>query len=275
MPDEETTVQRANSLDAYKPDEIARLVDQAGVGKAALALQPLFVRAVLAGSFIAFGCLFYLVVVAGSEPITGPLRFAGGVAFSLGLVLVIIGGAELFTGNALMVMALVSGKIGLGGLLRNWGWVLLGNIVGALIIVALALAAGLGKGPLAASALAIAQAKVELGFLEAFARGILCNALVCLAVWLTFSARTAAGKTLVILLPIAGFVALGFEHCVANFFLLPLAALAEPGSGIGLGAILGNLVPVILGNVVGGGGGVALSYRLAYPELHAKRGASD
>lgn len=257
--------QPANSLDAYKPAEMAELVDEIGVGKAGLAFQPLFIRAVLAGAFIAFGCLFYLVVVAGSEPLTGPLRLVGGLAFSLGLVLVVIGGAELFTGNALMVMALVSRKITVRALCRNWTWALLGNLLGALVIVALAAMAGLADGPLVEAASRIARAKVELTPLQAFTRGILCNALVCLAVWLTISARTAAGKFLVILLPIAGFVALGFEHCVANFFLLPFAALVSPD--LGAGAIVGNLLPVILGNIVGGGGGVALSYHLAYPEL--------
>ncbi len=263
------TVNPANSLDAYKPAEIAKQVDEIGVGKAALPLQPLLCRAVLAGAFIAFGCLFYLIVIADADVLTGPLRFAGGLAFSLGLVLVVIGGAELFTGNALMVMALVSRKISALALLRNWGWVLIGNVLGALLIVTLAALAGLTEGALATAAGRIAEAKVDLSPLQAFARGILCNALVCLAVWLTLSARTAAGKFLVILLPIAGFVALGFEHCVANFFLLPFAALVVPG--IGVDAILGNLVPVILGNIVGGGGGVALAYHFAYPELQSKR----
>lgn len=262
--------QPPNSLDAYKPAEMAKQVDEIGVGKAGLSFQPLLIRAVLAGAFIAFGCLFFLIVVAGSEEVTGPLRFAGGLAFSLGLVLVVIGGAELFTGNALMVMALVSRKITLLALLRNWFWALLGNLLGALVIVAFAVMAGLADGPLIEAASRIAKAKVELSPLQAFARGILCNALVCLAVWLTISARTAAGKFLVILLPIAGFVALGFEHCVANFFLLPFAALVTPE--VGAAAILGNLVPVILGNIVGGGGGVALSYHLAYPELRAQGG---
>ncbi len=265
----ENGVHTANSLDAYKPAEIAKLVDAVGVGKASLDFQPLFTRAVLAGCFIAFGCLFYLVVVAGAEPITGPLRFLGGLAFCLGLVLVVIGGAELFTGNALMVMALVSGKIRLTALLRNWIWALIGNACGALLVVVLAIMAGLSEGLMADTARSIGIAKTSLSFGEAFARGILCNALVCLAVWLTFSARTAAGKALVIVLPIAGFVALGFEHCVANFFLLPFAVIVSPD--LGAAEISGNLIPVTLGNIVGGGGGVALAYHMAYPELHTKK----
>lgn len=258
-----STIERRESLDAYRPAEIAELVRTAGVEKAGLALGPLFTRAALAGAFIAFGALFYIVVVAGVAPPSGPVRFAGGVAFSLGLVLVMVGGAELFTGNALMVMALVDRRIGLGALLRNWAVVFVGNAVGAIAIAVLVLLSGLLEGQLGATARGIAEAKLALTPTETLARGILCNALVCLAVWLTFSARTAGGKTIVILLPIAGFVALGFEHSVANFFLLPLGALA--GAEVGLGGALGNLGPVTIGNIIGGGGGVALAYRFAYP----------
>jgi len=263
------TKDRRNSLDAYRPAEIASLVKDVGVTKAALGLQPLLIRAILAGAFIAFGCLFYIATISGATPLIGVVRFVGGIAFSLGLVLVIVGGAELFTGNALMVMALVDRRIGLAALLRNWGWVFVGNAVGAGLIAALAAMAGLLEGDFGATARNIASTKLALSPTEAFARGILCNALVCLAVWLTFSARTAAGKTIVIVLPIAGFVALGFEHSVANFFMLPFGALA--GAEVMVAGILGNLVPVTLGNIVGGGGGVALAYRLAYPAIADKR----
>lgn len=255
---------RPNSLDAYRPAEIAALVRTAGVEKARLPFVPLLTRAVLAGAFIAFGALFYILVVAGVAPPTGPLRLAGGLAFSLGLVLVIVGGAELFTGNALMVMALVDRRIRVVALLRNWGVVIAGNAAGAVAMAALVAFTGLLSGPFGTTAAAIAEAKLALTPVEALSRGILCNALVCLAVWLTFGARTAGGKTIVILLPIAGFVALGFEHSVANFFLLPLGALA--GAEVTLTGTLGNLLPVILGNIIGGGGGVALAYRFAYPD---------
>ena len=263
------TTDRRNSLDAYQPAEIASVVKEVGVAKAALGVQPLLIRAVLAGAFIAFGCLFYIVTISGAAPLTGTARFVGGIAFSLGLVLVMVGGAELFTGNALMVMALVDRRIGLVALLRNWGWVFVGNAAGATLIVGLAAMSGLLEGEFGATARSISEAKLALSPTEAFARGTLCNALVCLAVWLTFSARTAGGKTIVIILPTAGFVALGFEHSVANLFLLPLGALA--GTGVTVEGVLGNLVPVTLGNIVGGGGGVALAYRLAYPEIADER----
>ena len=261
------TTDRRNSLDAYRPPEIAALVRTAGVEKAKLALGPLVTRAVLAGAFIAFGALFYIIVVAGAAPPGGALRFAGGVAFSLGLVLVIVGGAELFTGNALMVMALVERRIALGSLLRNWGWVFAGNAAGAVGIAVLVTMTGLLDGGAGGTARAIAEGKAALAPTEAFTRGILCNALVCLAVWLTFSARSAGDKVLVIVLPIAGFVAVGFEHSVANLFLLPLGWLA--GAELGLGAAFGNLFWVTLGNILGGGGGVALAYRFAYPDAAA------
>jgi formate/nitrite transporter len=252
------------SLDAYRPAEISRLVRKAAVEKAGLELGPLATRALLAGAFIAFGALFYLLVVSGAEPVTGPTRLVGGVAFSLGLVLVIVGGAELFTGNALMVMALVDRQIGFAALLRNWGVVIVGNAVGGISMAILVLMSGLLDGEIGTTARQIAMAKVALGPVEMLARGMLCNALVCLAVWLTFSARTAGGKTTVIILPVAAFVALGFEHCVANFFLLPLGWLS--GADISLGGMFRNLAFVTLGNVVGGAGGVALAYRFAYPE---------
>lgn len=255
----EESVQEWN---AYRPDRMSVLVEASGVAKAHMYVSKVLVLAVLAGAFIAFGAAFYLAVIAGSEPLTGLVRFAGGIAFSLGLILVIVGGAELLTGNALMVMALVDGRISAARLLRNWAVVFPGNFAGALLILALFDARGLVTGNLATAARNVAETKFALGAQEAFARGILCNALVCLAVWMSFSVRTAAGKTLVIVFPITAFVALGLEHSVANMFLLPLGLLA--GAEGGVAAILANLVPVTLGNVVGGAGGVALAYWIAY-----------
>jgi len=249
-------------LDAYKPSEIAHLVETAGVNKAALAWPQTLTLAVLAGVFIGFGGAAYTIVMAGVDPAFGPARFLGGVVFSLGLILVIIGGAELFTGNALMTIALVDRRITLRALLRNWGIVLVGNAIGA---VALAYAFGLTGllgGAMQPVAVALADGKAALGPIEAFTRGVLCNALVCLAVWLSFAARTAMGKILAILWPISGFVLLGLEHSVANMYLLPQGILA--GSQADAGAMLVNLFWVTLGNIVGGAGGVALAYRFAY-----------
>ncbi|MBM3556997.1 MAG: formate/nitrite transporter family protein [Alphaproteobacteria bacterium] len=249
-------------LDAYKPAEIARLIETAGVAKTRLPLLSQVTLGGLAGAFISLGALFFLVVLAGADPGYGPVRYLGGIAFSLGLVLVIVGGAELFTGNTLLTMAwvdrLVSGK----AVLRNWVIIYFANAFGAMVILALAWLAGLDQAPLAAPAAAIAEAKLALGTVETFARAILCNVLVCLAVWLAFAARDAAGKVVVILFPIPAFVALGFEHCIANMFILPFGILA--GAPADYAALAHNLFWATLGNIVGGGGGVALSYWAAY-----------
>lgn len=248
--------------DAYKPAEIAALIETAGVAKAALPLHRMATLAMLAGAFIGFGAAFWCMAMAGADPTYGPQRVLGGVVFALGLILVVVGGAELFTGNALMVMAAVDRRIRLRALLRNWGIVWLGNLVGA---VGLALAFGLSgllDGPMGAVAAKAATAKAALGPLEAFVRGALCNALVCLAVWLSFAARTATDKILGVLWPGAGFVALGLEHSVANMFLFPAGLWA--GAEVTPAGVAGNLLWVTLGNVVGGAGGVALAYRFAY-----------
>ena len=250
-------------LDAYKPAEIAELVEKAGVTKAALPAQQMLALAILAGAFIGFGGAAYTMAMTGVDPTYGPTRFLGGLVFSLGLILVIIGGAELFIGNALMTMAAVDKRITVAALLRNWALVYLGNAIGAL---GLAVAFGLTsllEGPTGVTASTIAETKAALTPLEAFVRGALCNALVCLAVWLTFGARSVAGKILAILWPISCFVLLGLEHSVANMYLLPQGILA--GSSVQLSALLSNLFWVTLGNIVGGVGGVALAYHFAYP----------
>jgi formate/nitrite transporter len=252
----------SESHDAYKPAEIAALIETAGVAKAALPLHRVATLALLAGAFIGFGAAFWCVAMAGADPGFGPARVLGGMVFALGLILVVVGGAELFTGNALMVMAAVDGRITPGALLRNWGIVYIGNLIGA---VGLALAFGLSgllDGPMGEVAARAAVAKAGLDPLEAFVRGALCNALVCLAVWLSFAARTATDKILAVLWPVAGFVALGLEHSVANMFLFPAGIWA--GADVTMAGVICNLLWVSLGNVVGGAGGVALAYRFAY-----------
>ena len=251
-----------DSFNAYKPSKIATLVESAGVGKARLPITHMFVLAVLAGAFIGFGAAAYTAVMSGVDAAYGPARLIGGVVFSLGLILVVVGGAELFTGNALMVMAAVDRKISVPELLRSWLVVYIGNLIGA---TGLALAfgfSGLLQGPLESTALAIVQGKAALEPLEAFFRGALCNALVCLAIWLSFAARSVAGKVLAILWPISAFVLLGLEHSIANMYFFPQGWLA--GSDVALGAAITNLVLVTFGNVVGGAGGVALAYRFAF-----------
>ena len=251
-----------NDHDAYKPAEIAALIESAGVAKAQMPLGRLLTLAVLAGAFISFGAAAYLMVMTGADPGFGPQRLLGGMVFSLGLILVIVGGAELFTGNALMVMAAVDGKISAAALLRNWGVVYIGNLIGAVGLAMAFALTGLLDGPLGDTAAKIALAKATGSALPWLVKGALCNALVCLAVWLTFSARDTTGKILAILWPISAFVLLGLEHSVANMFFLPLGALA--GAEVPLGGALANLVWVTLGNIIGGAGGVAMAYRYAY-----------
>jgi len=255
-----------NSVDAYAPAEIAEQVETAGVAKAGLAALPTLVLAVLAGAFIAFGAMLYIVVVTNSGLGFGPERLVGGLAFSLGLILVLVGGAELFTGNSLIVFAWAERKITSARLLRNWGLVYCGNFIGATataVMVHWSGINGLADGAVGVTAIRIAEAKLALAPSEAFIRGILCNVLVCLAVWLCFGARSASGKILGIVFPIAGFVALGFEHSVANMYMIPAGWLV--GSElVTVGGYAANLLLVSIGNVIGGGVLVALVYWLVY-----------
>ncbi len=253
-------------LDAYAPAQIAELVEQVGERKAGLPLLSTLVLGLLAGAFIAFGAMFYTLVVTDSALGLGPTRLLGGLAFSLGLILVVVAGAELFTGNNLIVMAWAERRVSTLLLLRNWGLVYLGNLVGSLgaaLAMHLSGALSIGGGATAETAAAIALAKVGLDPLEAFFRGLLCNALVCLAVWLSFAARRVSGKILAIVFPITAFVALGFEHCVANMYLIPVALL-QGVEGLTIAGFLANLIPVTLGNVVGGSCFVALVYWVIY-----------
>lgn len=251
-----------NDHDAYKPAEIAALIEGAGVAKARMPVGQTLTLAVLAGAFIGFGAAAYLMVMTGADPGFGPHRLLGGAVFALGLILVIVGGAELFTGNALMVMAAVDRKITRGALLRNWGLVYLGNLVGAVGLACAFWLSGLLEGPIGETAMRVATAKLAGSALPWVVKGALCNALVCLAVWLTFSARDTTGKILAILWPISAFVLLGLEHSIANMFFLPLGAFA--GAEVPVGQAVAALGWVTLGNVLGGAGGVALAYRYAY-----------
>ena len=253
-------------IDAYTPAEVAHRVENAGIAKAGLGLVPTLVLAVLAGAFIAFGALLFAVVVTDSPLGFGPTRWLGGMAFSLGLVLVVVAGAELFTGNNLIVMAWASRRISTTRLFRNWSLVYAGNFAGALGTAWLVSRSGvleLGDGRLMETYAAIAATKVGLGFEQALVRGILCNILVCLAVWLCMAAHTVSGKILAIVFPISAFVAAGFEHSVANMYFIPVAIFNDLG-GADWGGLAANLVPVTLGNILGGAGLVALVYWICY-----------
>ncbi|MDH4228913.1 MAG: formate/nitrite transporter family protein [Nitrospirota bacterium] len=253
-------------LDVYSPAQIARQVRDTGVAKAHLGVLPTLTLGLLAGAFIGLGAAFYLVVVTGAMLGFGPERLLGGVAFSLGLVLVVVAGAELFTGNNLIVMAWVSRRVTLGKLLRNWTLVYLANLVGAVATAYLVHASGvleMDAGRVARTAVGVADAKVALPWTQALVRGVLCNALVCLAVWLCTAAGSVEGKVLAVVFPVSAFVALGFEHSVANMFLIPLGMFSG-ASSITPADFLGNLLPVTLGNIIGGSGLVALIYWAVY-----------
>lgn len=253
--------------DAYPPQEIARKIERLGVAKAHADTLRLLVLAVLAGAFISLAALFFTVVVTGSGMGYGPTRLLGGISFSLGLILVVVAGAELFTGNNLIAMAWASRLIGFREVLWNWFLALLGNVAGCLATVLLTVWADVASqsdGAVGQTALRIAQAKAELPLAEAFARGILCNALVCLAVWLAIGARSVTDKVLAILFPITAFVALGLEHSIANWFFLPYGIALDTQGAISLTGVARNLIAVTAGNLVGGTLLVAAVYWIAY-----------
>ena len=280
------------SIDPYSPAEMAGRAEKIGVAKVGLAAIDTVILSVLAGAFIAIAAEFTTIVGTESTLGYGVTRLLMGMAFSLGLILVVVAGAELFTGNTLIVIAWASGKVGVGSLLRNWVLVYLGNFLGSIVTVLLVYYGrvwAFDGGEVGVTALAIASAKVNLGFGQAVALGILCNALVCLAVWLCYSARSTTDKILAVVPPITAFVASGFEHSVANMYLIPMGILlsAEPtiiqaataaAGGVApdlanltwVGFATKNLLPVTIGNVIGGAILVGGVYWLAYRRASAR-----
>jgi formate/nitrite transporter len=273
------------NLDALLPPAMARKAEEVGAAKATLSTLRLFTLGVLGGAFIAFGAGFSTVATTGAAEAIGggPSRVLGGVVFSLGLVLVVVAGAELFTGNNLLVMAFVARKLGLRDLVRNWAIVYAGNFAGATGTAVLVFASGqheTADGAIGRRAVEIAAGKAALDPGEAIARGVLANVLVCLAVWLCFSARTVVDKVAAVILPITAFIAGGFEHSVANMYLLPLGLLVEGDTAPALRSddltweafFVDNLAPVTVGNVIGGAVLVGLVYALVYRERSATAG---
>ena len=265
-------------IDALLPAEMARRAELLGVRKAEMKLLNMLALALLAGAFIGLGAAFATTISAGTsgEWPYGVTRLLTGLVFCLGLILVIVGGAELFTGNNLIVMAWASKKVTTSALLRNWIIVYLGNLIGSLgtaLVIFLGKQYTFGGGAVGTTALTIANSKVHLDFIQAIALGIMCNAMVCLAVWMSYSARSVTDKILAILFPISGFVAAGFEHSVANMYFIPIGLFIkqfDPAfvikTGLDLGGLtwgtflINNLLPVTIGNIIGGGGLVAIVY---------------
>jgi formate transporter len=265
-------------LDAYTPSEIAKRIETVGVTKAKLATLPLVMLGLLAGAFIGLGALFFTLVK--SDPTLGFAASAvlGGLVFSLGLVLVVVAGAELFTGNNLLAMAWADGQITSSQVLRNWVLVCLANFVGAAGLAVLVFASGhadANGGAIGQQVVKMALAKQSLPWGQAFFRGVLCNVLVCMAVWMAMGGRSVTDKILAIVFPITAFVAAGFEHSIANMYFMPLAMLvqhfgtASPGIPLLTWAgMAGNLVVVIAGNLVGGSVLVGLTYHVIYRHNH-------
>jgi len=253
-------------LDAYSPRRIARLVDEIGVIKANQSIIKTFVLGILAGVFIAFGAMLYTLVITDSQLGFGLTKLIGGVSFSLGLILVVVAGAELFTGNNLIVMAWANKEVSNKNILLNWTIVYVANFIGAIMAVIAMLGTGLldnNGGLVQTVALEIAYSKVNTDIYELFMRGVLCNALVCLAVWMCVAAHDVASKVMAIIFPISAFVALGFEHSIANMYFIPLGMFLSEGD-ISLYDLFYNLIPVTLGNIIGGSVCVALVYWLVY-----------
>ncbi|RLS58986.1 MAG: formate/nitrite transporter family protein [Planctomycetota bacterium] len=256
------------SNDAFQPAQIARRVESMGVTKAKASVLTILLLAVLAGAFISLGANFFIVVTTeNSELGFGVTRLLGGMSFSLGLVLVVIGGAELFTGNNLLAMSWVSRLITTRSLLRHWGLAYLGNVLGCLTTVAIVACCDLDSlsgGAVGRTAIQIAQSKAELGWGTVFFRGVLCNALVCLAVWLAMGGRTVSDKIMAIMFPVTAFVAMGLEHSIANWYFLPLGMLWDPDHTISASGVIRNLIASTLGNLAGGTLLVAGVYWMVY-----------
>lgn len=281
-------------IDALLPAEMARRAEYLGERKAQMPFLQMFTLSILAGAFIALGAVFATTISAGSMAVKnaadastafttglpyGVTRLLAGLVFSVGLILVVVGGAELFTGNTLIVMAWANKKVTSAQLLRNWAIVYLGNFVGAIgtaIMVFLSRQYTFGSNAVGITAINIASSKVHLGFVQAIALGILCNALVCLAVWMTYSARSTLDKIAAIIFPISAFVAAGFEHSIANMYFVPIGLLikdfdpqfiqAIASAGVNLDGLtwgsflINNLLPVTIGNIIGGAVLVAAVY---------------
>jgi formate/nitrite transporter len=239
------------------PLEMSRAISDIGEKKASESIFELFIFGVLAGIYIAFGASVAASVLSGGTLDAGLAKFLSGSVFSVGLILVLILGSELFTGNILMTIGLIYQKYSFIRVLRNWLVVYFGNFLGGLIVAWLVFHSGLlvrlgSLTPVGTVAVKIAEAKLQLGFTEALCRGILCNMLVCLAVIMCIAAKTIEGKILGIYFPIMTFVASGYEHSVANMYFLPAGLLAKGEFTTGFFTVFNNLIPVTIGNIIGG-----------------------
>ena len=261
-------------FDAFSPAQIAEKIEQVGVSKARLPLLQMVLLGMLAGAFISLGALYFVLVVSDATLGFAASRVLGGVVFSLGLLLVVVAGAELFTGNNLLMMAWADGRISSYALLRNWLVVCAANFAGAAGMALLVWLSGhpaMNDGRVAALVVTLAGAKCAAPLAALFWKGVLCNMLVCMAVWMAMAGRSVTDKFIAVVFPISAFVAAGFEHSIANMYLIPLAMLLQDSvppalvsPALGVAGLLRNLAAVIAGNILGGSVLVALVYHLIY-----------
>ena len=270
-------------FDCLKPEAIAAVAEDITYGKATKPAAKTFMLAITAGAFISIAFVFYITVLA-----TGGSKLAGGVCFALGLILCVILGGELFTSTTLTLVARAANRITWSQMLKNWAIVYFGNLIGGLIMVALIMLSSQymnTSGQWGLTALNVAQHKIHHTFVEAVALGILCNLMVCLAAWMAFGGRTITDKALIMILPVAMFVASGFEHSIANMFMIPVGiaiqTFAGPEFWQAIGAdpakyadltighfVVNNLIPVTIGNIIGGGVMIGLTYWFIFRRHH-------
>ena len=262
--------------DALTPAEIEAKAEDLGVSKTSMSIKQSFILSLMAGAFISMGAMFFTLVVGDPDLPFAVQRVFGGCLFSLGLLLVVVCGAELFTGNTMIVMSAASKKISWGSVWKNWIVVFVGNFIGSLVMVALVYLSGMPSmdgGQVGQTMVSVASGKMSADWVTLFAKGILCNFLVCLAVWMAYASKTVVDKMFAVLLPIAAFVACGFEHCVANMFFLPMGILlvsvgvdpvALDLTTISWAGALWNWSATVPGNIVGGALFVGMMYWIAF-----------
>lgn len=273
---QEEIVVKAPTTEALTPAQITQKAEDLGVTKTEMSFGRSFALSIMAGAFIAMGAMFFSLVVGDPALPFATQRVLGGFLFCLGLILVVVAGAELFTGNTMIVMTAASKRIKWSAVWKNWIVVFFGNFLGALVIVGLVFLSDMSAmngGQVGQTMVSVAAGKMHADWLVLFAKGIMCNFLVCLGVWMAYASKTVADKILAVVFPITAFVACGFEHCVANMFFLPMGALLascgiapagiDPASVNMLGALY-NWSATVPGNIVGGALMVGMMYWFIY-----------
>ena len=255
---------------AYSPEEIVKQTLNTSVKKVKKPVLTSFLLGILAGAFIGLGALFYTIVKSDPTYSFATKQIFGGLVFSLGLILVVVAGAELFTGNNLIAIAWAEGKVCYRKMIKNWIIIFFSNMLGAVSLAFMVYFSGhleMNNGEIAKIYVKMAEAKCALPFSTAFFRGLLCNILVCLGVWMAMGGKTLTDKVLVIIFPITLFVAAGFEHSIANLFIIPLGLIIQTfgdvsitTNALSISGMINNIIPVVLGNIVGGSVLVGLMY---------------